>query len=252
MSSLKDKLISALPPFRNHSNRVVQRQGTEDIINYMCSNTGKYQTDYDKIYPYFDTGNIYDTCRKLWEFLKYNLVYTAETGEDQSVKSPSAILAPGQKTDCKHYSLFEAGVLDAIKENTGQNFDWCFRFVSDKSRINVSHVFVVVFDQDNEIWIDPCLTSFDQRKKYLLIDDVKPMPLYEISGVTDQVQNQVDPIIIVDKAIAFGSFLALLNMNFLGIKDLITANMDVTTDQVKDYMLENGLNYEQFLIFLQS
>lgn len=249
--SLKQDLINSLPPFRNEKKLIKQRQGTNDIIKSVLKIHGEYESDYDSIYPYFDRGNVYTTAQRIWEFLKYNLTYNAESGEDQSVKSPSAILHPGEKIDCKHYALFAGGILDAIKQNESEPWDWCFRFASDKSTDNVSHVFVVVFDQDQEYWIDPCLASFNQRKKYILIEDVKPMPLYKISGVGD-VSAAPAPMIDVDKKTAFASFLTMVNMNAFGLKDLLKSNSNITNGPLRAYLTESGLDFNQVENFLKA
>lgn len=248
--NLKQKVINALPAFKNEKVLVKQQQGTEDIINYIVQTHYEYESDYDKIYKYFDSADLYETCRNIWNFLKNNLVYDAESSNDQSVKSPSAILHPGEKTDCKHYALFAGGVLDAIKNNERGEWEWCYRFASDKSTKHVSHVFVVVTENGREYWIDPCLTSFDQRKNYILIDDVKPMSMYKISGpATNQ---PVSNVVIVDKDLAFASFLTLLGMDFMNVKTLMLKNMAITSGPVKSYMLAQGLDYDHFINFLNS
>jgi len=85
---------AALPPFRNEKVTIKERQGTHDIINEIVKTHEMYERDYDRIYQFFDRGDVYETCRTIWQFLKYNLTYNAESDGEQSVKSPSAILEP--------------------------------------------------------------------------------------------------------------------------------------------------------------
>src|SRR5882724_10990897 len=212
----------ALPPFRNEKVLIKERQGTNDIINEILKTHNLYEADYDQIYGYFDTGDIYSTCRNIWEFLKYNLTYNAESDGEQSVKSPSAILHDGEKIDCKHYSLFSGGVLDAIKRNEGDSWQWFYRFVSYYPGEDVGHVFVVVNDGKEEIWVDPVLTSFDQRKKYYSKIDRKPMSLVRISGI-GTAQSAV-PNVTVNKEVAWTSFLTGVNNNMFALKDLLKQN----------------------------
>lgn len=239
---------NALPPFRNKKETIKQWQGTDDII-YEIINTHKYyEKDYDRIANLFDTGDIYDTASGIWNFLKYNLTYNEESGEEQSVKSPAAILTPGENIDCKHYSLFAAGVLDAIKRQYNDPFTWSYRFASDKKGADeATHVFVVVKDQGKEIWIDPCLQMFDYHKKWSYSIDKEPMSLVKISGPAPQ------PIPVnVNSQVAWSSFLTCVYNNYFGLKDLLNKNESITAVQLKQYCLSNGFDYNALTIMLQS
>ena len=244
-----------LPPFRNEKVVIKEQQGTDDIINSILKNHAKYEADYDKIYPLFDQVDIYETCRGIWEFLKYNLTYNEETDGEQSVKSPSAILQPGEHIDCKHYSLFSGGVLDAIKRNEGDNWDWCYRFVTDRTgEIDPTHVFVVVQDKGRQIWIDPCLSQFDYHKKWLLNKDKKPVAsigkLYSISGVSDTPAPVKS--VTANKDAAWVSFLLMVKENLFNVRDLLTQNPDVTTTALKSYCLAQGFDYQQLMNFINA
>jgi hypothetical protein len=105
--------------------------------------------------------------------LKYNFTYDAETTEDQTVRSPAAILELGH-LDCKHYSLFVYGVLSAIQRNCGDNFTITYRLASYNGDVTPGHVFVVAKDYMGSIWIDPVLTHFDERKQPSYYFDKKP------------------------------------------------------------------------------
>jgi len=241
---------NALPPFRNEKVVIKERQGTNDIIKEILKTHELYTTDYDRIYQYFDTGDIYDTSRNIWEFLKYNLRYNAESDGEQSVKSPSAILHPGEHIDCKHYSLFIGGVLDAIKRNEGDDWSWCYRFVSYYPGDDVGHVFVVVNDNNQEIWIDPVLTNFDQHKKYVYHIDKEPMSLVRISGIgTDQAPA---PDVTVNKDVAWASFLMAVNSNMFSIKQLLKENPTITNGALRNYCTGKNFDYNQLLRFINS
>lgn len=159
----KYSVISNLPVFKNEIKLVTWKQNTARIADEIIKTHDRYEGDYDNVYDLFDTGDVYITSENLWNFCKNNLKYTIESEEEQSVKSPSAILTTGQKIDCKHYSLFIAGVLDAIKYNEGDDWDVYYRFAGYSGK-SIEHVFVVVKDGSKEIWIDPVLSSFNQRK----------------------------------------------------------------------------------------
>ena len=238
----------ALPPFRNERVFIKSRQGTNDIIREIIKTHSLYESDYDRIYKFFDNGDIMSTCNSIWDFLKYNLVYNEENGEEQSVKSPAAILHPGENIDCKHYSLFAGGILDAIKANYNEPWDWCYRFATDKKGSKEpTHVFVVVFDGNREIWINPCLYSFNWHKHWNFYIDKQPMSLVRISG-PDQQQPQIP--VQVNSNQAWISFLQIITFNLFSMKDLLLQNSGVTGSDLRNYCEQNNFDYEQLLRFL--
>lgn len=242
--SLQQQLINALPPLRNEDITIKDKQGTTDIIKEILKAHQLFARDYDLIYQYFDTGDAYSTGKKIWEFLKYNLNYLAEPSEDQTSQSPAMILKPGNTVDCKHYSLFAGGVLDAIKRNEGDTWTWCYRFANEDNDPYPSHVFVVIKENGKEYWLDPCLSNYDQSKTYKYIIDKKPMALRRISGpkpATGGVTIQVDP------KLAMKNFLVVLESNDLGIASLLISNPDVTFKDLKPWWIQNGGNWNDVL-----
>ena len=229
----------ALPAFSNKRQLIKYNQGTEDIINEILKTHALFADDYLLIADFFDTGDIYTTCQGLWDFCKYNLPYNIETGAEQSVKSPSAILHRGEKIDCKHYSLFIGGVLDAIKRQYNDNWTWCYRFAAYDGSKQVGHVFVVVKDAGSEIWIDPVLSSFNYKKKPTFYID-RDVMLSLISGITD---NTVTPTIEVDSAKAISSFLFMLNSDCFSLKVLFKNNPDVVNNAFRAYCNKNGIDF---------
>lgn len=248
----KKEVLALLPPFKNEKKLVTWRQSTNALVNEIVKTHEKYETDYDLIYQLFDTGDIYDTCAGLWNFCKYNLKYTIEGEDEQTVKSPTAILQSGEKIDCKHYSLFIAGVLDAIKQNMGDGWDWCYRFASYNGTKHIEHVFVVVFDPvtKKEIWIDPVLSGFNQHKQPSYYID-KYMALYSISGITDLLDSDAVTA-TVSKQNAFSNFLVLVNLNAMGYKTLLLNNPDITYGALRKYFIDNNFDFNQLLLILNS
>lgn len=145
---------------------LVNRQDDTDIISSILDVHNEYAADYDIICNQFDKGDVYDTGKAIWEFLKYNFKYTAEDLEDQTVRSPYRILDKSLKIDCKHYSLFIGGVLDAIKRKRAVTWNWGYCFASYNHKAIAGHVFVIVIEKNgNEIWIDPVLDAYDKDYK---------------------------------------------------------------------------------------
>ena len=165
---------------------LVKNQNTTDIIKQIIDTHKLYAKDYDKIAGYFWKRNIKDTCKYLFNFLKNNVKYSIEPDSRQSVKSPAAILSTGMfangYNDCKHYSLFQAGVFDALNR-MGKKINWCYRFANYKLLTTTPHhVFVVVKINGVEYWCDPVLNTWNNKKPYINKID-KKMSLYSISGI---------------------------------------------------------------------
>jgi hypothetical protein len=104
------------------------------------------------------------------------------------LKSPAAIIAPGTTSDCKNYSLFTGGILDALNRK-GAKIPWVYRFSSYRLLDKMpQHVFVVMYPGTNkEIWIDAVLPYYNQHKQYYYKTDrkVKNMSLIALSGIED-------------------------------------------------------------------
>lgn len=171
-----DKILGIIKPFNNNSQLLNQEQTAGDIIKAIVNAHKLHANDYKKISSFFYTESAQATAKKIFDFLKNNVPYSIEPGNRQTVKSPAGILTtPG---DCKHYALFAGGVLQQL------GIPFSFRFASYKLFDNTpQHVFVVVNPgTKNEIWIDPVLKNFDQKKRYTFSTD-KKMALYSLSGI---------------------------------------------------------------------
>jgi hypothetical protein len=180
----KNTILGKLTPFLNQQNVVVENQGVNDIISGILETHNKYLDEYDKIYPYFIGSDLQDTSKNIFDFLKKNVPYYIESNELQFLKSPSSIIST--PSDCKSYALFSCGVLDAIKRNTGEDFEIIYRFASYDPFDKVpQHVFCVVRGEGEEFWIDPVLNKFNEKKKPYFFKDknVNKMSLVGLSGV---------------------------------------------------------------------
>jgi hypothetical protein len=180
----KNSILGKLTPFLNQQNVVVENQGVNDIISGILETHNKYLDEYDKIYPYFIGSDLQETSKNIFDFLKRNVPYDIESNELQFLKSPSSIVST--PSDCKSYALFSCGVLDAIKRNTGEDFDIIYRFASYDPFDKVpQHVFCVVRGEGEEFWIDPVLNKFNEKKQPYFFKDknVNKMSLVGLSGV---------------------------------------------------------------------
>jgi hypothetical protein len=183
----KAQLLSNLSPYVGSAKIVKYDQVTSDIIKELVARHNVDAKEYDRIYKYFWDGNIETTAKKIFDFIKKNIKYDIESGSRQTLKTPGAILITG-KADCKQYSQFIAGILDAIKRNEKIKFEWFYRFASYNNQKAIQHVFVVIKLGNREIWIDPVLDSFNKKKEFTYNIDKQPkqMAIYQISGIEDQ------------------------------------------------------------------
>lgn len=170
-------VLGRLTPYRASEIKLVDEQTTGDIIDAITNAHHKYAPEYKKIALFFRGSTKKQTGKKLFDFLKSNVKYRIEPADKQTVKSPSAILAEGEG-DCKHYSSFIGGVLSQL------GIPFAYRFASYKFFDKTpGHVFVVISPgTQNEIWVDPVLSSYDFKKPYTYAKD-KKMAIYSVSGI---------------------------------------------------------------------
>ena len=148
---------------------IKQFQNTNDIVEAVMQQHELNRNAFNKIAESFDTGNDYDTCQKIWEFTHYKLNYKAEP-ELQTVKSLSKILYDGQNNkgnDCKHFSCFEAGILESLQ------IPFFYRFAAYNGKIP-THVYVVANLSRGEVILDGVLPYFDSEKSYTYKIDINP------------------------------------------------------------------------------
>lgn len=181
-----NSVLSYLPPYQDKKKMIIFDQSTGDIINEMLKAHKLYSKDYDAISEKFWKGNINDTCKYIFHFLKKNVTYNIEPDSHQSVKSPAAIIETAKNNgynDCKHYSSFFGGIIDSLRRKGITKANWCYRFANYKAgQRTPHHVFVVVNPGANEIWCDAVLSRYNLKKRYINKID-KFMPLYSISGI---------------------------------------------------------------------
>ena len=216
---LRQLLLQKLPGYQNKKVLLKDDQTTRDIIKNIICNHNLHKKDYDKISNYFWKGNIENTTRYIFDFLKENVKYDIEPDHTQTVKSPAAILATGiyqdGNNDCKHYASFIGGILDSLKRS-GKNIDWKYRFANYKFYTkDPGHVFVVVNDQGKEIWVDPVLSSYNKKQPYISAIDKKinDMSLYSISGIEEPGQISGRGFAKIALAASRNAVLALIGLN---------------------------------------
>lgn len=182
----RSQILPQLKPFENKRDVLVHDQDVSDIMTGILANHNRYKSEYDKICISFLGFSQRQTLENIWNFVKHNVRYRVEPESTQYLKSPGAIFAAGTTSDCKNMALACAGIIDALNR-AGARFNWCYRFASYRLFDKVpGHVFVVVNpNTNNEIWIDPVLPTFDNKKPYFYKIDKKPtnMSLISLAGM---------------------------------------------------------------------
>ena len=269
----KQYILGKLSPFGQKKILLKSDQGVPDIISAMLSAHKLYASEYDKISKDFYVGNGIQTAKNIFDFLKKNVKYKIESENNQRIMSPSAIVSLS-KNDCKNYALFIMGVLDSLKRKGLIKNDIFYRFASYKLLDEIPHhVFAVIKDsKGNEFFIDPVLSSYNERKTYYHKIDKRPnMPMYSISGVSNN--NQVGLfkkkkpavttttttttpaapkekkkiVLKIALAPARGSFLLLVGLNFMGLATKLDAAFKNRADATQNFWKNLGGNPNELL-----
>jgi hypothetical protein len=269
----KEYILGKLSPFGQNRILLKSDQGVPDIISAMLTAHKLYESEYDKISKDFYVGNGIQTAKNIFDFLKKNVKYKIESENNQRIMSPSAIVSLG-KNDCKNYALFIMGVLDSLKRKGLIKNDIFYRFASYKLLDEIPHhVFAVIKDsKGNEYFIDPVLSSYNERKTYYHKIDKRPnMPMYSISGVSNNRQvglfkkkkpavtttatattpaapkEKKKIVLKIALAPARGSFLLLVGLNFMGLATKLDAAFKNRADATQNFWKNLGGNPNELL-----
>ena len=185
----KNAVLQKLAPFTNFKKVLIDDQNTSDIIQGILDNHENYQNEYDKISEMFIGDNEVETAKNVFNFLKNYVPYYIEPIEKQTLRSPSAIVCMKQGADCKSYASFINGVMSSLNRKGIFRVPMAYRFASYRyDTKEPQHVFAVLYPgTKNEVWVDPVLAKFDQRKEPVFIKDKKiKMALIAMSGTATQ------------------------------------------------------------------
>ena len=201
----KNMVLQKLAPFTNFKKVLIEDQSTGDIIQGILDNHDNYQSQYDKFSEMFIDDNEVETAKNVFKFLKDNVPYYVEPIEKQTLRSPSAIISIKQGADCKSYASFINGIMSSLNRKGIFKVPLAYRFASYRyDTREPQHVFAVLYpNTKNEVWVDPVLNKFDQRKEPVFIKDKKiKMALIAMSGTTNnstatlqEMQNYRDKLV---------------------------------------------------------
>jgi hypothetical protein len=261
----KNILLGKLTPFSNQKRLLVSEQQVKDIVSAMLEAHKTYASEYDKISDNFYSGNAVQSAKKIFKFLKENIKYTVDSEANQRIMSPSAIISVG-KNDCKNYALFIVGLLDSMRRKGYFTNKVFYRFASYRLLDEIPHhTFAVVIDDNgNEIFVDPVLSTFNERKTYFhKIDKSPKMSLYSVSGIftkkpkpaatakidTTGITKAPAKKIVVKVALApaRGAFLLLVGLNFTGLATKLKQAFVNNKNKVNDFWNNLGGNTNELL-----
>lgn len=148
-------VLSRLPQYRDEWELIKNTQYVPDIIKEVCAAHRLFAHYYDQFSYLFYTTDPEQLGEALHRFCKNYISYREESVEYQTSAIPQGILERGWG-DCKHYALFNAGVIGSLNRLYGCCFDAAFYFAGYRGAQEPYHVFVSIQESaDSEIWIDP-------------------------------------------------------------------------------------------------
>ena len=240
-----ETMIAELPPYKDEWQILHDDQKVKDIINEIIISHEDFTDYYDRIAYHFDAKDEYKIAEKIVDFLGSNVKYKEETDKDQTTAIPTGILIRGTG-DCKHYSSFAAGVLDALKRE-GKKINWCYRFASyrilDKTP---HHVFVVINPGGNEIWIDPTPNADRLTPVWQVDKKVNTMLRKNIAGIEYLEEWEEIPTTIGMATITVTPAVNVDMLNFDGkgtYKDVFKPYLALS--DYRDYSGERNFNADQ-------
>ena len=139
--------------------------------------------------PRFAGTTAADAPRNVWQFLKKQIRYKADTGLDQKAQLPAALITTGTG-DCKSYTLFAAGILTCL------GYQVTIRFTSyDSSRIP-GHVYLLA-SKGGTTWVVDAVHKgpFNTEKPYTYKKD-HPMRISVIAGIQPDTYTTTGPELV--------------------------------------------------------
>jgi len=170
-----------------------------------------------------------ESARKIWMFLKNNIVYVAD-GSNQVVKAPSALLRD-KVGDCKSYTVFTSGIL------TNLGIPHRIVYTSyDKNSPEPGHVYVVTKDG---VIIDAVWHKFNSEKKPIYRYE-KIMNVKGITGIGSPMIGEIKERSQLKHAAAISTlaasrnaFLAMVRLNIAGIASVLNLKLAQSWDNQK-------------------
>ena len=156
------KTVSSLvEPPDNKRELIKNYQQTHDIIKDVVYCFKNYNYQAEPVRDLFFSGDVKRDGKKIYDFIRDNINYKAESTKDQTTRSFSRIIFD-KWGDCKHSAL----IVGCLGWQMG--YDVIFKFVAYDKRGIYGHVYTILRDPETKekIVVDP-LQEFNHQKNYL-------------------------------------------------------------------------------------
>lgn len=186
MSVKLNDVAKLLPKADNKAVLLSDWQNTNDLIKAIAQAHQANLKYARKIAHLFKGYNDAETCKNVFNFLRYEVPYKVESSERQKIKTLPRFLQDSKSingrepvgNDCKMYSVFTNTILNSL------GIPAEYRFTSYKGT-QPTHVYSV-YKKGNLI-IDAVLPNFDTEKPY---KSKKDMALYKMSGIDEESESR--------------------------------------------------------------
>lgn len=149
---------------------VAHFQDTDDIIELLLVCELQAQRYAPILRKYFLCDDPYQTCKRIWYFMKQNIAYQREPGSRQTGKTIGRILRD-RYGDCKAFATFAVACCRAC------GIPACFRMASYDGAKIPTHVYCVAKCNGKIVVIDGVLNRFDDEARYTYFRNEKPLPI---------------------------------------------------------------------------
>lgn len=162
--------------------QVMHRNGdTEDIISVILK-ADPLNGEFTKQFaPHLKGSSDYDSCKRLWQFVRTNIEYQKDKAGHEVIKSPGKTWED-RYGDCKSMSNFIASCL----KNLG--IPYRYRFTSYDKDKEIGHVYVIAFLGSRIVILDAVHHSFNAEVPFTYVEDYDPsgQKAYESIGAIAQ------------------------------------------------------------------
>jgi hypothetical protein len=130
-----------------------------------------------------DNPNLYETCRRIWQFVYRHIQYKLDEPDTEQLRTPARIWADRvHGVDCDDYTIFISSLLICLQ------IPHAWRLAEYKNKGYYQHIYVVVPQSNGKkIAMDCVMDEFNSEEYYTKIKDIqikieKNMQLQILSG----------------------------------------------------------------------
>ena len=154
-----------IKPAKNETVLIKETYNTDDIIKAVLAADKETYHDVLLFARSIKYKNLTDLANQLFDFVFYGIKYVEDPFGEQNIKRPAALYST-KFGDCKSMALFIGCCLKSL------GITYYYRFVSFSSIDKPTHVYVVIYDENNRlVIIDPVVKKFNYQKPYTFKHD---------------------------------------------------------------------------------